>query len=337
MPRLTDEQLADRAKGLGATDIATAAGVNPYGTAFELYLEKIGELDPDETIDDAARGRMERGHRLEDVALEWDRDHQAELTGIVEPYQRVSRTIWHRTLPFIYAHPDARRTPWTKTRRLIEVKTAARRWKEVPRVVEAQVQVQMAVTGATSVDVVVLSFDGPPTRWLVQRDDQLIDALERVATAFWDRVQRREPPPLDGSAGASRWLDRTRWGSEPDARADAGQTSLVARILEVRAAKAQLDAEEDALINQLKFTMPGAGRLWAPGVGRVNWTAPYEVKTTKWKEVAGTFKTELAMFAAAGQTSTDVEAVVAQYTSVKETRQFRVEADEREDETNAHA
>jgi putative phage-type endonuclease len=281
MPRLSEDQMAERARGLGASDMATVAGVNPYASAFELYLEKIGELIPEEP-DEAARDRMERGHRLEDVALEWDRDRR----GLA--FERVNRTIWHPRLPFMFAHPDARRKPWKLTRQLIEVKTTNQKWREVPRRVEVQVQAQMACTGATSCEVLVLGFDGPPAVFLIERDDELIAALEAAAAAFWDRVQRRDPPPIDGSAGASRWLDR-KWREEPERQASSEEAELIASYLRAKSSISELSAEVDRIGNILKFGAEG-NRLYAPGVGRVIWMAPVTATTVKWKAVLETIK-----------------------------------------------
>lgn len=333
MPRLTDDQLAERAQGMGATDVATAAGVNPYQTPYELYLIKIGELDPNADVDEAAEGRMERGHRLEDVALEWDRD----ITG--DAYERVNGTKWHPTIPFLYCHPDARRKPWSKTRRLVEVKTSARRWKEIPRHVEVQVMAQMAVTGAQSCDLVVLGFDGPPYRFLVERDDELIHALEQMSIAFWDRVQQRIPPPMDGSAGARTWLDKTRWANEPELRADDNQRKLLSDLLDIRARQSVLQAEEERLTNVLKFTMAGSGKLNAPGIGRVNWTAPTIVKRTSWKEVATAYRTVIERTLQGGVVEidgvpysfpADLGALESLHQTETEQRTFRIVPDEGE-------
>lgn len=305
MPRLTAEQRGEeRARGLGASDIATIAGVNPFRTAFELYLEKIGELDPDARIDEAARGRMERGHRLEDVALEWDRD----ISG--EPFERVSRTVWHPRLPFMFCHPDARRKPWSKTRRLIEVKTTARKWTAIPRYVELQVVAQMACTGATSADIVVLGFDGPPTRFTLERDEQMIEAVEQLATAFWSRVVNREPPPLDGSDGAVKYLDRLRTDDGEELRADQAQAQAVQRMLDLNAEITRLEAERAATANALKFSMLGSTRLVARGVGKATWMAPTEAHSVRWKDVAAALRGELEEEA--------WSAIVSEFTSVTE-------------------
>lgn len=312
MPRLTDEQLASRREYLGASDIAVIAGVSPYATPFELYLEKIGELDPQARRSESDAHRMERGHRLEDVALDW----YAELEGL--SIERVRRDVVHPRLPFIVAHPDARVKPWSSTRRLLEAKTSARHWDEVPRHVEAQVQIQMAAAGADFADVVVLGFDGPPVAHELVRNQELIDALEQLAGSFWDRVQRRDPPPMDPSPAANRWLDRM-WRDTVPIVADADQRAMLARLLEVRAERDRLEAEDGNLVIALKQSMAGAARLEAAGIGSVLWTAPFEKRTTSWRVIAEGLLAQL--------TAEEREALLNLNTKVEsDVRQFRASA-----------
>jgi len=323
MPRLTEDQLAARREHLGASDIAVLAGVSPWKTPFELYLEKIGELDPQARETPETQARQERGHRLEDVALDWD----AELRGL--SIERIRRDIVHPKLPFIVVHPDARVKPWTKSRRLLEAKTSGRKWDEVPQHVEAQVQAQMAATGADFADVVVLGFDGPPAAIEVVRNQELIDALEELAAAFWDRVQRRDPPPIDGSRAASRWIDRL-FTAGPEVEADADQARVLARLLEIRGQVKSLEAEDDELVNLLKFSLAGASRLYARGVGRVTWTAPAERRTVAWKEVAAAYRKWIEEVTpgtgmALELDRPDLDWIEGLYTKVDEgVRQFRV-------------
>lgn len=301
MPRLSEEQRDERRQGMGATDVVTAAGLG-FNTPLELYLEKIGELDPEARIDDASRGRMERGHRLEDVALEWDRDIHGE------PFYRVTRTVWHPRLPFLFCHPDATRDRFGKLDHLIEVKTSNRRWKEVTKAAEVQVQVQMACTGASATDVIVLTFDGAPTRFVVERDPLLIEAIEGLAVAFWDRVQRRDPPPMDGSGGASRWLDRTRFRNEPQLTATDDQRALVEQLMRLRRAKELLEEEEAKLQNDIKMTMEGSSRLVVPGMATVVWTAPTTYTYVAWKDVAANYGRMLRDVGVTAEGLADVEA-----------------------------
>jgi predicted phage-related endonuclease len=283
MPKLTTTR--DRSTYMGATDVADLA-TGAYRTPFEIYLEKIGELDPAAQHSQDDLDRFERGHRLEDVALDW----HAEITGI--QVERIRRDVVHPRLPFVIVHPDARVKPWRQTRRLIEVKTSARKWDEVPQRTEAQVQMQIAAAGADVADVVVLGFDGPPVPFEVPRNDELIAALEDLTASFWDRVQRREPPPLDGSRATSRWLDRL-FREGPEERADDSQAQAIARLLAIRAQMKALEAEDGELVNALKFSMAGGSRMYAPGVGRVVWTAPSSRTTVAWKEVASAYRVAL--------------------------------------------
>lgn len=286
MPRLTEAQQRERTGYLGASDVAVIAGVSPWKTPFELYLEKIGELDPEVRQSTSDRDRRERGHRLEDVALDWD----AELRGL--SIERIRRDVVHPRMPFVVVHPDARAKPWRSTRKLLEAKTSARKWDEIPQHVEAQVQMQMAATGADVVDVVVLGFDGPPTPWPVERNDELIGGLEELAAAFWSRVERRDPPPLDGSRAASHWLDRL-FREGPEQVADPSQADALVRLLDIRDEVKRLEAEDDAIVNALKFSMAGGSRMYARGVGKVVWTAPGERRTVAWKEVAAGYRKRL--------------------------------------------
>jgi putative phage-type endonuclease len=323
MPRLTQDQLDERLKGIVASEMPAIAGVDPYRTALEVYLIKVGELDPEALIDEASRGRMERGHRLEDVALQWDKDIRGD------PYERVNRTVWHPRIPYLYCHPDARRKPWTTERRLIEVKTSSRKWTEIPRNVEVQVQTQMACTGAYSCDVILLTFDGPPYRETVERDEDLISALLQVAETFWDRVQRLDPPPMDGSPGASHWLNTTRWKNEPEFRADADQTEVIRQLLDVKRKIATFESEEERLTNVIKFSMAGAGRMYAPGVARVIWTAPTVKRYTKWKEVAADYRHELEWLKETQLTEIDFGETEGKWTTESEpSRTFTVRESE---------
>lgn len=329
MPRLTAAQYRDRSTYLGATDIAALAGVDPYRGPFEVYLEKIGELDTQKAATAEQLARWERGHRLEDVALDWF----AELEGV--KIERIHRDVPHPRLAFVVVHPDARVKPWRESKRLVEAKTSARPWDEIPRRVEAQAAVQMAATKADVVSVPVLGFDGPPKVWTVERNDELIGALEDLAAAAWDRILRREPPALDGSRAASRWLDRL-FREGPEVIADAQQADALARLIRIRDEMKRLEGEDVAIVQALKFSMAGAARMYAHGVGKVLWTEPSSRRSIGWKEVGSTLRgvvervrdrapelVDQILSEAIG--TTDLDELESLYTTVAEgVRQFRV-------------
>src|SRR5690606_29968470 len=60
-----EDWLQARRRGIGGSDIATIAGVNPWSSPVELYLDKLGEL-PERPETDA----MRFGKRLEQVVAD---------------------------------------------------------------------------------------------------------------------------------------------------------------------------------------------------------------------------------------------------------------------------
>lgn len=68
-----EEWLAERQKGIGGSDAAAVAGLNPWKSAAAVYFEKIGEA-PAETV---TSERLRVGHDLEDYVAK----RFAEATG----------------------------------------------------------------------------------------------------------------------------------------------------------------------------------------------------------------------------------------------------------------
>ena len=44
-----DEWLKYRTKGIGGSDVSIIAGINPYKSVYQLWLEKTGKLMPEQT------------------------------------------------------------------------------------------------------------------------------------------------------------------------------------------------------------------------------------------------------------------------------------------------
>ncbi len=44
-----DELLKYRTKGIGGSDVSIIAGINPYKSVYPLWLEKTGQLIPEQT------------------------------------------------------------------------------------------------------------------------------------------------------------------------------------------------------------------------------------------------------------------------------------------------
>jgi putative phage-type endonuclease len=213
-PEDREAWLAERRRGLGASDCAAAMGLSPYCTPLELYYRKLGELpEPEDTP------AMRRGRKWEGDVL----DQYEETTGILVRRQVFMR---HPDHPWMTATCDGvgldaivERGPFpfdevaSIANILVEAKVvgwrAAREWGEdgtddVPRHVLCQVHHQLAVTGAQRCDVAALIGGSDFRVYPIRRaEDKFYQHLMHRLWIFWCRVEGREPPPptLPADAG----------------------------------------------------------------------------------------------------------------------------------------
>lgn len=211
MPRLTDQQRAERRLGIGSSDVPVILGLSPYAdqSRITLWLEKTGQT-PDEP-DEEPSSAMELGHLLEPVLAE----HYARISGFrVERRGPGVESVRHPEHAWRRANLDAR---IEGRRGALEVKTVgigmARHWDlhaddGIPHYVRAQVAWQMHVADLDEVHVVGLI--GGPTGfrgWVIPRDMVLEARIVEAAAEFWATVMQGVEPSLDGSTTVREWLD----------------------------------------------------------------------------------------------------------------------------------
>lgn len=188
-----DVWLAARRGLLTASDLSAVLGLNPWKSALALYAEKVGAAP--EPVENE---RMYWGGKLEaaiaDGYGERTKRH-VRLDGILR------RSLVH---PFLGATLDAVTVVEGRGDCPLEIKTTwaggAADWDEdVPEWYKPQVQAQMVVVGAGFASVACL-IAGQRMVWTdVERDDAVVEAIVRQGAEFWSRVERRDPPPPDGS------------------------------------------------------------------------------------------------------------------------------------------
>lgn len=114
---------------------------------------------------------------------------------------------------------------------IFEAKTAsaykAGEWDNaIPDEYMLQLQHYMAVTGYKGAYIAVL-IGGNTFRWkFVERDEELIAMLIKLETDFWDHVQSRIPPLLDGSDASAKFLAERFPNSTPQSRITLPDTAL---------------------------------------------------------------------------------------------------------------
>lgn len=210
------EWLDERHNGIGGSDIATAAGINPYATPFQLWLTKTRRIDPNTLHDDETRQRFRIGHALEPVVLRlFAEDHPwLTITSGAGTYARPD-TKHHRV--------NVDGLAWTPNGVLdgvIEAKTANHRqasaWADGEAPIQYVVQCQWAmhVTGAPRAYLVALVDTHTLTTRVIGRDEWIINQLVERADAFWRLVETDTPPEPDPTSTTRKMLGHTHTDPE---------------------------------------------------------------------------------------------------------------------------
>lgn len=267
---LSPTQLAERATGITATDIAAIVGVHPYKSAVDVWSEKMGHAKPFEGND-----RTKWGVLLEPVL----RSDYEERKGVrVE----VRGTLEHDDWPWMKATPDGLVYEGADVHpdRGLEIKChtihlaylyGAPGSDEVPDYELCQVGWNMAVTELQRWDLVAF-IDGQPIDYTIERDQELIETLYERAQKFrTDYVLTGEPPPPDGTAAYTAWLNSKHKADNALAalvRVEGEVETMrnVERLRGLRDEIAALEAQEGIVVQALKARIgDNAGIEWPNG------------------------------------------------------------------------
>lgn len=226
--------LAERRTGIGGSDVAAILGMSPWRSPLDVYLDKIGEAS--EQPDSPA---MLWGRALEPVI----RQRFADVTGLsIAVASGIQR---HPTEPHMIASLDGLVLHDEAPVAVFEAKTArtAEGWgpdgtDEVPDYYAVQVQHYMAVTGLPRAFVAALIGGSDFRIYVIDRDDETIEALVDVERDFWHRhVLARVPPPPRSDAEAAARFARAQSAGEVEADADVREALERLRVARERLAE----------------------------------------------------------------------------------------------------
>lgn len=198
MPK--DEWLKHRQAGIGGSDASCIAGLNPWKSAIQLYMEKKEE-DPQEI----KSLRMELGNRLEGLVAELF----TEETGL--KVRNVNGILKNDKYPFALANIDR---AIVGEKAFLECKTtnsyALKEWEEgVPAHYEIQCLHYMAITGATHCYIAALIGNSDFIWHKIERDQETIDYLMQIEKDFWENNIEKDVVPMpDGSDAYSEYLKK---------------------------------------------------------------------------------------------------------------------------------
>ena len=264
--------LAIRRGGIGGSDAAAAAGLHPYQSALELWMDKTGRQSESESEPGDPKSPAYWGQLLEPTVAE----AYAAITG--RKVRRVNAILQHPDHSWMIANLD-REVVGDEAVQILEVKTTgvheAWRWRDgVPEHVQLQVQHQLAVTGMQAEDVAVLIGGQNLEIYRIERDEAVIERLIALEQAFWACVEADTPPQPDGSDSAGRALREIYPESQPgivrDFQDDAALGQAFAELQRVRDDLGQLHRREDALKQRIQAAM-GEAEKAIFSTGTVTW------------------------------------------------------------------
>lgn len=236
------EWLKARRTGIGGSDAAAVAGISPWTTPYELWLDKTGAIAI--KADDEVPEFMRWGNRLEQAIA----DEYSERTG--RKVRRMPELRRSKVHPFMLANIDRK---IEGENRLLEIKKVGEfsfrdgDWgeagtNEVPDHYALQVQHYMAVTGYDMADLAVLVGGNRMLVYEIPRDDEIIEDLISLEADFWAAVEARKAPAIDYSHPSIPALMKRRY-----AGTDGVIIDLPGEALEWHTERDRLKAEIKAL------------------------------------------------------------------------------------------
>ena len=194
------EWLKHRQAGIGGSDASCIAGLNPWKSAIQLYMDK-----KEENPQEQKSLRMELGNRLEGLVAELF----TEATGL--KVRNVNGILKNDKYPFALANIDR---AIVGEKAFLECKTtnsyALKEWEEgVPAHYEIQCLHYMAITGATHCYIAALIGNSDFIWHKIERDQETIDYLMQLEKDFWENNIEKDVVPMpDGSDAYSEYLKK---------------------------------------------------------------------------------------------------------------------------------
>lgn len=194
-----EEWLEERRRGLGGSDAAAALGQSRHKTAFQLYQEKLGLIPGDMIVHPDAVERMEFGKLIEQVIA----DIYAKRYGV--KLRRHNRLAQHARFPFMLASYDRTidgRREGLECKNVDSLSYRFGEWgdehsDQVPTEYLMQCHHYLSTSGYDVWHLAACVGGNSLKVYHIERDPEMLDLVEQGEAEFWQRIEKREPPPLD--------------------------------------------------------------------------------------------------------------------------------------------
>ena len=264
-----EEWLDHRRQRIGGSDASAILGMNKWCSPYTVWADKLGKLPPKEDSE-----AMRLGRDLEEYVAK----RFTEATG--KKVRRENNILINPDIPFAHANVD---------RMIIgedaglECKTTSvmnlKRFKngEYPENYYAQCVHYLMVTGCERwyLGVLILGVD---FKWFViERDEDEIEALRKSEEEFWEYVKSQQPPMADGSKSTSDTLGKVYPESNGESISLMAYENDLQQYSTLTDAIEGLTAQKDELANRIKAYMGDASK-GESGKFKVSWAS--QVRST---------------------------------------------------------
>lgn len=259
-----DAWLKLRTMGIGGSDAGTIVGDNPWKSPYALWLEKTGQLVPE---DISGTDPVYWGTTLEDIVAR-------EFTKRTGKRVRRCGTMQSNDVPWMLANVD-RLVIGEKAR--LECKTTnafnIKAWQDdgLPNAYYWQCQHYMMVTGLPAWYIAVLIGGQHYDYKCIPRNDDDIHYLAQKEEEFWNMVQTMTPPPIDGSRSTTEAIqDQYPGGQTEPVELPQEAADALALIDNAKAERKRLDDVIMTNENIIKCLM-GDDEIATIGDRKVTW------------------------------------------------------------------
>lgn len=260
-----EEWLAARGQGIGASEVGTVLGLNPFETPYQLWRRKRGMDAPKEE-----NFAMRAGHYLEDAVSRF----YADATGCTIIKNTVEDfTVINREKPFLRVSPD--RLYWPQGARHNEAGKAVLECKTTQLDVDAdnlpqhwfcQLQMNMGVCECRRGALAWLTRGREFGCKDIEFDAEFFAWMSAEVERFWrDNVLGGEEPPAYTAADVQLKYPAATEGKEVEA--DARIETICRELKEVKAETAELEKRKREIEDAVKMAMGDAERLVSPADG----------------------------------------------------------------------
>ena len=262
------------------TDAAQLLGISPFGSKFDVWLDKTGQA-PD-FVQSAA---MRAGLAFEaDILKMYAEDTDAKVEHMdgynlhtSEAYPRLGASLdgWNHTLG---CPVDAKNIRW-KTEKWGDAWTS-----DFPEYYKTQLQVQMMVTGARFAHLAVMFSGQDFFVYTMEYNEELAQQILEASEDFWPYVENSEMPEVSGSDMATAYIKDTFAIGTPDKEKEADDSvkGYVEAYKAASAAEKDAKAKKDEAANRIKVFMGDATVI----PGWCTWKNAKDSQKTDWEAVA---------------------------------------------------